>query len=184
MPGGHRAGLCDAEAGAQGGHRLGSRWATASGHPPRGPAPWPFCSTWRDPRGGASPGLMTRPPHRLSAVHSEQLTPHEHPLHISHRPLRPRSASWDTCSTSFPSGFLPTSPGSVPRGGGARRAGSGAQGDTHGRRFPGGRGPRSARPPELGTLLPLHRSIQPGRARWVRRGLWVRAKPGWGQQTH
>lgn len=38
--------------------------------------------------------------------------------------------------------------------------------DTHGRSFPGGRGPLSARPLELGTLLLQHRSSQPGRAHW------------------
>lgn len=53
--------------GAQGGHRSGSGRATASGHPPRGLAPWPVRGAWRDPRGGASPGLMPLRAHDAAA---------------------------------------------------------------------------------------------------------------------
>lgn len=179
--------------GAQGGHRLGSRWAPTSGHPSRGLAPWPFCSTWRDPRpsalaGGASPGLMPlrandkATPSALSCPHRTAhatQAPGAHQPPPTAAPLSLVGHLWHLLSV-----WLSTRlPRVCPPGGRARWAGSGAHGDTHGRRFPEGRGPQSARPVELGMLLPLHRNIQPGRARWVWQGLQVRAKPGWGQRT-
>lgn len=104
-------------------------------------------------------------------------------------PLQHLSALWDTCSTSFPSGFLPIAPGSRcrlrnrvcpwPRMGGQGGLGMGPE-ETHGRRFLGGRGPLSACPLELELLLLLHRNNRPDRTRWVWRGLVERAELGWG----